>query len=504
MSSKNNNKPNVLMIISDDQGYWALGCAGNSEIMTPNIDNLSRKGMMFENFFCASPVCSPARASIFTGKIPSQHGILDWIAKGHVDDSVLSDDLKSNFKIGDCSWEYQWPKSQLKGEKAIRYLDGHTTFTELLSKHGYFCGLSGKWHMGDSFNPQAGFTYWKTTAMGGDNYMYPVVLKNNEMVLEKGKYITNYITENAIDFLKITKEDDSPFFLSVNYTAPHSPWQKEHHPPEFYELYNDCKFLSTPNADPHRWVGDPNSNSLKSKEEQNANREMCLHGYFAAVSAMDNGIGKIIDELEMNGMLESTVILFTSDNGMSMGHHGIFGKGNGTFPLNMYDTAVKVPMIISYPKRIECNVKKTQMLSHYDLFQTILDFTNTPYDKDEDLPGCSFLQILTGEKEEVRDEVVVFDEYGPTRMIRTKEYKYIHRYPYGEHELYDMINDPEEENNIIDNPAFKNIREQLLSKLTKWYVKYADPAYDGKCEPVTGKGQLYHVGVASDGKRSFD
>ena len=229
-------RPNILFILSDDHGHWGMGCAGNSEIRTPNLDKLAARGTRFDSAFCASPVCSPARMSIFTGKIPSQHGVHDWLAKGHLDEAVLSKELRDAFQQPEPSWEYAWPKRQLQGDKAIRFLDGHDTFTRHLADGGYTCGLSGKWHMGDSYTPQAGFTYWKTTAMGGENYYYPVMLEGEEMTLKRGVYITDLITDNALRFLEEQKGAANPFYLSVHYTAPHAPWQREHHPAAFYDL----------------------------------------------------------------------------------------------------------------------------------------------------------------------------------------------------------------------------------------------------------------------------
>ncbi len=492
-------RPNILFILSDDHGHWGMGCAGNSEIRTPNLDKLAARGTRFDSAFCASPVCSPARMSIFTGKIPSQHGVHDWLAKGHLDEAVLSKELRDAFQQPEPSWEYAWPKRQLQGDKAIRFLDGHDTFTRHLADGGYTCGLSGKWHMGDSYTPQAGFTYWKTTAMGGENYYYPVMLEGKEMTLKRGVYITDLITDNALRFLEEQKGAANPFYLSVHYTAPHAPWQREHHPAAFYDLYDGCPFASVPDVPPHPW------SDLKDKtpEEMAVLRRTYLQGYFAAVTAMDAGIGRILDALEAAGQLSNTLVIFSGDNGMSMGHHGIFGKGNGTFPMNMYDSAVKVPLIWSHPGRVREGAVCEELVSHYDLFPTILEWAGLPCTPNPALPGVSFAPLLTGEKSSVRDDVVVFDEYGPVRMVRTKEWKYIHRYPYGPHELYDLVRDPGEERNLIDDPAAREVKERLIDRLNHWYAAYADPACDGKGEAVHGLGQLRRIGPASGGKPAF-
>ncbi len=247
--------PNLLFIMTDDMGAWAMHCAGNSEIHTPNLDRLAAMGMRMENLFCVSPVCSPARMSVYTGQIPSQHGVHDWLAKGLLDESVLSQDLRDGFRMENPPFEYIWPRVSFQGDRAIHYLRGKDAFTDYLADAGYECGLSGKWHMGDSFTPQAGFTYWRTTANGGENYMFPVVLENGEMTMKRNCYVTNYIADNALRFLDI-RNQEQPFCLAVHFTAPHSPWAEECHPKEYYDLYRDCPFDSIPFEDIHPWVPD--------------------------------------------------------------------------------------------------------------------------------------------------------------------------------------------------------------------------------------------------------
>ncbi len=501
-------KTNILFILTDDHGAWALGCAGNQELHTPNLDRIAREGMRFDNCFCTSPVCSPARASIFTGKIPSQHGVHDWLAKGHLDsEEALSDELKEAFSDTELPWYYAWPKNQLSGDYAIRYLDGHRTFTQILAENGYECGLSGKWHMGDSFHPQAGFSYWRTTAMGGENYFYPVVLENGKMVLKENQYVTDLITKNALEFLD-QRQKEKPFYLSVHYTAPHSPWAAESHPEEYVNLYRDCPFASTPNVPPHPWA--PNRN--KTLEEWNReehpgirfsgahygpipetwqeHRRESLTGYYAAITAMDAAVGRILDYLEEERILDETLIIFSGDNGMNMGHHGIWGKGNGTNPVNMYDTSVKVPGLFRLPSVIPKGTVNHEMISHYDFYETILEAAGIVKERKKDMPGVSFYPLLTGEKKQVRDNVVIYDEYGPCRMIRTQEWKLIVRVPDGPNELYHLTEDPGEDINRIGDPQCREVEEKLRTTMEKWFDEYVDPQFDGSKEDVQGRGQL--------------
>lgn len=500
-------RPNILMILTDDQGAWAMGCSGNSEIPTPNLDRIAAGGVRFENFFCVSPVCSPARASIYSGKIPSQHGVHDWLAKGHVSEEQLSEELREMIRQENPPYEYLWPKSQLQGDRAIAYLDGHKTFSEVLSDNGYDCGLSGKWHIGDAGRPQAGFRFWRTEAMGGDNYNFPVALENGKFVMKENTYVTDYITDGALEFLR-QRQEDKPFYLAVHYTAPHSPWAAECHPAKYIEMYDDCPFDSIPNVPPHPWC----AGAFQTREQWDSKphngvrfihakyapiveqwqlyRRESLRGYFAAVTAMDAAVGRILDELDSQGLTEDTLIIFTSDNGSNMGHHGIFGKGNGTYPQNMYDTSVKVPGLFSYPAQIPGGRVCSELTSHYDLYDTILDFAGVENSNDGSRPGRSFAQILRGEQEHFREDVVVYDEYGPVRMIRTKEWKYVVRYPDGPCELYDLVHDPEEYHNMVADPRLQSVVEDLRSRLEGWFTRYVDPALDGKVEDVHGHGQL--------------
>ena len=499
--------PNILFILTDDQGAWAMGCAGNPELKTPNLDRIAAGGVRFENFFCASPVCSPARASIYTGKIPSQHGVHDWLAKGHVSESQLSDELLQAIHQENPPYEYLWPKSQLSGDEAISYLASHSTFTGVLAEEGYQCALSGKWHLGDSATPQAGFSFWRTQAMGGDNYYYPVCLENGKMTMKRETYVTDYITGNALDFLR-TRDRERPFCLAVHYTAPHSPWAAACHPEKYIKMYEDCPFDSIPDLPPHPWCGgvDQTRAQWDSKphpgvrfiharyapirEEWREYRRESLRGYFAAVSAMDANVGRLLDELEVQGLTEDTLVIFTSDNGSNMGHHGIFGKGNGTYPQNMFDTSVKVPGLFSLPGKIPAGVVTREMASHYDLYDTILELAGVPARPDENRPGRSFAGVLLGQREHFREDVVVYDEYGPVRMIRTLEWKYVRRYPDGPNELYDLVRDPEEYRNLVDDPQYGEVIRELEGRLARWFRQYVDPALDGSKEAVKGKGQL--------------
>ena len=368
-------RPNIIFILTDDQGPWAAGCYGNRELRTPNIDRLAATGMRFDSFFCASPVCSPSRASFLTGQMPSRHGVHDWIRAGN------------------------------SGPDAATYLEGQTGYTDLLARAGWTCGISGKWHLGNSVLPQHGFSHWFVHEKGGGEYNDAPMIRNGELFNAPG-YVTNVITDDALAFIDRHAGEAAPFYLSVHYTAPHSPWTG--HPQAIVDSYDDCPFASCPQEEPHPWANWLTANCL-------GNREM-LKGYFAAVTAMDLDVGRILDRLQRHAIRERTLVVFTSDNGFSCGQHGFWGKGNGTSPLNMYENSIKVPFLASHPGRIPHRQATDQMCSAVDFMPTLLAYAGVDFPEAlrRGRPGRSFAGLLEGGAAPARDRVVIYDEYGAT------------------------------------------------------------------------------------------
>ena len=466
----NRERPNIVFILTDDQGPWAAGCYGNRELRTPNIDRIAATGMRFDSFFCASPVCSPSRASFLTGLMPSAHGVHDWIRDGNY------------------------------GDDAATYLAGQTGYTDLLAQAGWSCGISGKWHLGNSVLPQHGFSHWFVHEKGGGPYNDAPMIRNGERFNAPG-YVTNVITDDALDFIDRHAGSATPFYLSVHYTAPHSPWTG--HPQEIVDSYDDCPFASCPQEVAHPWAGSLTRSCL-------GDREM-LKGYFAAVTAMDRDVGRILERLEQHGIRQRTLVVFTSDNGFSCGHHGFWGKGNGTFPLNMYENSVKVPFLVSQPGRVPAGRVVGELFSAIDFMPTLLAYAGV------DLPealrrgraGRSFAELLEGGTTPARDSVVIYDEYGATRMIRTTEWKYVQRYPAagrrgGPNELYDLVNDPDERANRAHDPEQQRRIRELRGRLESWFAEQATAERDGRNLPVAGGGQLRPVGGTwEDGSPAF-
>ncbi len=465
-------RPNILFLCSDDQGSWALGCHGNQEIRTPHLDGLAASGLDCTHFFCTSPVCSPARASLLTGAMPSQHGIHDWILGGNED---------------------------------VPYLAGQTTWVELLAAAGHRCGLSGKWHLGASGSPAPGFAHWFACPVGGGTYRDAPMYRGKRKTGTHG-YLTDLIADDAIGFIERCHAEQTPFAAVVAFTAPHNPWIDQH-PPEIVASYDDCPFHSCPQEAQHPWVrGDDATIAFNALHCDPPHRAFTVHdmlsGYFAAVTAMDASIGRILARLDALGLREDTLVVFTSDNGFNCGHHGIWGKGNATHPQNLYDTSVRVPFLVSQPGRIPAGGRSSALLSAYDLFPTLLGWCDVQAPAHgRPLPGSDIAGVWTGAADAPARPVVVYDEYGPARMIRTADFKYIHRTPHGPHELYDLVHDPDERVDLLADHRRWRAEEDvharaddLRQQLEAWFATWSDPLRDGRLQAVDGRGQWRPIG----------
>lgn len=467
MASEDPARPNILFVLTDDQGPWAMGCAGNDEIRTPVLDRLASEGTRLENFFCASPVCSPARASLLTGQVPSSHGVHDYLRGTHV------------------------------GVGAVDYLEGQLLVTDVLADNGYQLGLSGKWHLGGNDRPRRGFVHWYAHEAGGSPYYDAPMYRDGVREPAPG-YLTDALADDAIDFVRAQAANRArqgdPFFLSLNFTAPHSPWIGQH-PADVEALYADCAFATCPQEEMHPWSTLSAGVPLGGEQDTRA----ALVGYFSAVTAMDRALGRVVRALEELDLRESTVIVFSSDNGFNAGHHGIWGKGNGTWPLNMYDSSVKVPAIVSQPGRIPSGVVRSELLSAYDLAATLLELAGLDPAPLQNGPGRSFGHLLFGSSDaDVSGpgdaRVVVFDEYGPARMIRSHEWKYVHRWPDGPDELYHLTVDPHERRNLVHELEVQQVRNALAEELNGWFSRHARAEHNGDHLPVIGTGQAAPAG----------
>jgi len=306
--SENQSPPNILVIMTDDQAQWASSVYGNSELHTPHMEYLAKTGVKFTRSYTISPVCSPSRASFFTGRLPSQHGVHD----------VLSENQK---------FDHDWLKNEI-------------FISELLKANDYSTGLVGKWHSTTDCMPvQRGWDKWFTYNVHVEGWQNQYVHGGTIHYSDNGKamsldgFQSEHLTNEGLEFLN-ERDTTKPFFLYMGYVDTHAPFSKL--PERLVEKYRQASFKDIPtNESSYLPLRNDYSKIPEDHKEQ-------LAQYYAGVEFMDEQTGILIDYLESKKLLDNTLIIFTSDHGHLNGHHGLYGKGNATIPQNMYQESMLV------------------------------------------------------------------------------------------------------------------------------------------------------------------
>lgn len=418
-------KTNLVLFMTDDHGAWATGYNGCAD--TPNLDLLRRTGTYFSNAFAATPVCSPSRMTYITGKMPSSHGIQDFLLE-----------------------------TDSKGPKAQRFLDGQVTWTQLLASAGYTLGLSGKWHMGVDDQAQAGFTFWATVPGGGGTYKDPGFVKNGQKLDSKG-FKTDLQGDYALEFLDSVS--GKPFVLMMPFYAPHTP----------YDTYPERDAGSWDQVRAGCYPDTPMNANQNSNLAKNIGQLESKQAYSALVAGADINVGRVLRKLDAMGVRENTVVIFTADQGFNCGHHGVWGKGNGTVPYNLYEESIRVPMIWNQPRRIAAGRTVEALISSYDFFPTVLDYLGVkPPPRDRKRTGRSYAGFLQGRApEDWRDRL--YFEYAYMRSVRTKNLKYIERTKNWPSELYDLEADPGETRDLLADPDYASRLQSLRADLHRFF-----------------------------------
>lgn len=456
-------RPNILFIMSDNQPADMLGCYGNSELVTPHLDGLARNGVQFNQAYCVNAMCSPCRASVLTGQMPSQHGVHNWL-----DDRMMD----------------HWPKNwSAIGDRA--------NLPSLMKAAGYTTAMIGKFHLGVPFKPQLGFDHWVTFPHGHTTSFYGnEVIDQNDRYRHEG-HTVEFFTDKTIAFLEDQKDKPDPFFAFIPFNGPYGHWPaiKGRGPEPFAQLYDDTPIASVPreglNPDVLERFG------LRVKD--NGVREQfkgplllpnnieALRNYFAQISLIDHSVGRIQEALQRLGLDENTIVIYTSDHGFSLGHNGIWGHGAAAFPASAYRPSYHIPLIFSGGP-IEPAKPNDAMVSQIDLFPTLLSLTQADQPGAEHKSaGKDLVPLLGGEPADAFD--AVFYEQEETRAIRTKDWVLAMRFQAApsfpmQDALFDLGRDPEEKLNVIHDPEYSHIERQLRQKLTSFFEQHTDPNYD--------------------------
>lgn len=435
---------NLVLIMTDNQGAWTLGCYGNEDIRTPNLDRLAGEGVRFCRAYCVNSVCSPSRATYLTGLIPSQHGVHCWLGT-------------------------EKPDAQM-GPDAYCTIAEFPNLPRLLSEAGYNCGLSGKWHLGDSIRPQEGFSYWFTRPKGHTHTFFGDDGIWEGRVYREPRYFTDAITDHAVDFLD-QQSSEHPFFLLAAYNGPYGlgehmtyPHRNRHAP-----YYADRDLACFPREAPHPW--------LRMNRDFIGN-PVSMKGYAGAVSGVDDGVGQILATLERRDLADDTLVVFCSDQGLCAGHHGMWGMGDHSRPIHTFEEAVHIPLILRHPAGIPPGRTIEGLTCNYDFLPSVLEHLGM----DEataigpPLPGRSYAPTLRGETQEW--DGPIFHEFENVRMVRDGRWKFTWRHPAGPDELYDLESDPGERLNLVHDTRHAATIGHLRTLIQGFFDEYADLQYD--------------------------
>ncbi|WP_156253673.1 sulfatase family protein [Pseudactinotalea terrae] len=464
-------RPNIVFVMSDDHAAHAIGAYGSAVASTPSIDRIAAGGMRFDSCFCANALCAPSRASILTGTYNHVNGV-----------RTLSTEFDSS----------------------------QPTFPPLLQQAGYQTAVFGKWHLGhgDGHDP-VGFDDWSVLHEQG-LYDDPVFHEPGGEVTREG-YVTDVITDMALEWLD-RRDTDRPFCLLVHHKAPHRPFVPAARHADLYsdveipepETFWDDYSGRTGAAEAARMRVARDLRHVDLKEEEPAglsDRESAswryrryMQDYLRCVAAVDEGVGRLLDRLQEEGIGEDTVVVYTSDQGFFLGDHGWYDKRF------MYEESLRMPLLISYPRAVQEGSVQTGLVSNVDFCQTICDLAGV--EPPDGVQGRSIVPLLDGEMPGGwRDAVYyrywehddaqhgVWAHYG----IRTATHKLIRYLPQGfglpgtseasypeGWELFDLVEDPQELRSRYDDPDYRDIRDQLHAQLEELMATVGDVADPGR------------------------
>jgi len=425
--------PNILLIVADDLGWKDVGFMGSSYYETPNLDRLASGGVVFEQAYAAAANCAPSRACLMSGQYPTSHGI---------------------YTVGSSERGQSQTRRIVPVENITTLRSDYFTLAEALKEAGYHTASIGKWHLGEDPCTQ-GFDLNVGGSHRGHPGSYFPPYRGPELNAPEGEYLTDRLTREALNFLR--KNDSRPKFLYIPYYAVHTPIQSK--------------------------------DSLEQKYLEKGGRDCQSNAAYAGmVDNLDGNIGRLLDELDRSGLRENTLIIFTSDNGgiREISCQDPLRAGKGSY----YEGGIRVPLVISWPGKIEQGIKVEVPVINLDFYPTLLELVHQ--DPKTKLDGVSLWPLLNGTgKLEERELYFHFPVYlqayraglddgrdplfrtRPGSVIRKGEWKLHYYYEDGGTELYNLHTDPGERNNLA--AEFPGKKDELLAMLSDWLEKEQAP-----------------------------
>ena len=467
-------QPNIVFIMSDDHAAHAISAYGSRINQTPHLDRIAAQGMRFDSVFCTNSICAPSRAAILTGQYNHRNGV-----------TSLHDPLDNT----------RW------------------TFPSSLQQAGYRTAMIGKWHLGHGPGcDPSGFDFWRILP-GQGHYHNPVMLQANGVVVERGGYVTDLITDDTIGFidrhLDTPATADRPFAVFCHHKAPHRTWEPSR---KHFTMYDDVEIaepvtfrddlagraevvkaarMQMMDLDPIVDLKSPVPAGLTLDEEISWRYQRYIKDYLRVVASIDDNVGRLLDHLDARGLSDNTIVIYTSDQGFFLGDHGMFDKRL------MYEESLQMPFMMRYPRLITPGSVSNDMIVNVDFAPTLLDLCGIEIP--DVVQGRSFVGSLSGAAPADWPQSMYYRYWmhrdgahlAPAHYgVRTHHHKLICYYndPLGElgahgpaspveWELYDLVADPYEVNNVIADEAYRSIRDELVAELVRIQAAVGDEPY---------------------------
>jgi len=480
------DRPNIIFIMSDDHAAHAIGAYGSRVNTTPNIDRLAREGMRFDNVFVTNSICTPSRAAILTGQYSHRNGV-----------PVFN-----------------------------RFDSSRQTVARLLQAGGYFTGMIGKWHLGSD---PAGFDSWEILP-GQGAYNDPVLYTATGEKTYSGRYVTDVITQLALDFIT-NRPSGKPFFLMMHHKAPHRNWIPEEkyrrafadrwipEPPTLWDSYAtrtdalhenqqrvaaDLTRSDLKLAPPAGLAGAERLRWLATKPDEVAAKvggtdvtltgealtrwkyQRYMQDYLATVQSVDDSVGRVLAHLDSAGLAKNTIVIYTSDQGFFLGDHGMYDKRF------MYEECLRMPFLVRWPAGVKAGSVAKAMGLNVDFAPTFLEAAGLPVPAD--MQGRSLVPLLKGRTPaDWRTSMYYRYYHDPgdhnTRAhygVRTTTHKLISFWKSGQWELFDLANDPFELHNLYGQPGHETITADLKAELLRLKQALGDTDQFATEQPPAG------------------